>query len=146
MPLISGIATKRDFSTAQRKTLAHSGAAMANGSYPIENAGDLRHAIDLVGMGKDSEGSVKAHIIARAKALGLTGSLPDAWTAQKRDLGLIRTKKSYPTIPEDPATAVTAGSPDLDPILLKKPKKFTGAQTTPMNAEAINSSLAGANS
>lgn len=66
------------FSTAQRRSLAKSGAAEPDGSYPIRNASDLKNAIRDFGRG-GSKPADKAHIIARAKALGLSKNLPMSW-------------------------------------------------------------------
>ena len=68
--------------TADRKKMAASGVAMADGSYPIPDESHLRAAIHAVGRGKNnSHASIRAHIIKRAKALGLTNLLPDGWTS-----------------------------------------------------------------
>lgn len=75
-PSIAHIMTK--FSAAERRSLAKSGAAESNGSYPIRNASDLKNAIRDFGRG-GSKPADKAHIISRAKALGLTGNLPMSW-------------------------------------------------------------------
>lgn len=48
------------------------------GSYPITDAGSLSDAIQAYGRAKNKT-AVKAHIKARAKALGLTEKLPDDW-------------------------------------------------------------------
>ena len=69
---------KRDFSQKERDKAAESGAAMPDGSYPIENASDLKNAIQAYGRAKNPA-KTKAHIIARAKALGHTDLLPDDW-------------------------------------------------------------------
>ena len=69
---------KRDFSTNARQHLADTGAAMPDGSFPITNATDLANAIRLYGHAKNPD-AAKAHIKARARALGLTDSLPDNW-------------------------------------------------------------------
>jgi hypothetical protein len=75
---------KRDFSAERRSDLAASGAAMPDGSFPVENRKDLENAIKAVGRAKDPE-AAKKHIIARAKALDCTDCLPDGWvTARKR--------------------------------------------------------------
>lgn len=66
------------FSQAQRRSLAKSGKAEADGSYPIRNAADLKNAIADFGRG-GSKPSDKAHIVARAKALGLSKNLPMSW-------------------------------------------------------------------
>lgn len=69
---------KREFSGKERDAAAESGAAMSDGSYPIKNASDLRNAARLVGRAKNPA-AAKAHIISRARALGLTDQLPDGW-------------------------------------------------------------------
>jgi hypothetical protein len=68
----------REFSDARRQTLADSGAAMPDGSYPIPDKDALRRAIASYGRAKDPA-AVKAHIIKRARALGATSMLPEAW-------------------------------------------------------------------
>lgn len=72
------------FSAADRRKLARSGAAMDNGSYPIRNGDDLDNAIRAVGRGSGSHAAIKAHIIKRAKALGLTSQLPADWMPAKK--------------------------------------------------------------
>ena len=73
---------KRDFSDKERKTLAASGKALPDGSFPIENEEDLHNAIQAIGRAKDPA-KAKAHIRTRAAAMGATGALPDSWG--KRD-------------------------------------------------------------
>ena len=72
------VAQERQFSTDKREKLADKGKALPDGSFPIENRQDLLNAIKLVGKAKDPA-RAKAHIIKRARALGLTSSLPDDW-------------------------------------------------------------------
>ena len=74
---------KRNFSEGERKTLASSGKALPDGSFPIENVSDLHNAIKAVGRASDPA-KAKAHIKTRAKALGAESALPDTW---KRDPG-----------------------------------------------------------
>jgi len=74
----SPIVEKREFSQKQRDKAAESGAALPDGSYPIENKSDLKNAIQAFGRAKD-KAKVKAHIKSRAKALGATDMLPDDW-------------------------------------------------------------------
>jgi len=69
---------KREFSTEERDKAAESGAALPDGSFPIKSVGDLKNAVKAYGRAKDKE-KAKAHIIARAKALGATDELPDDW-------------------------------------------------------------------
>lgn len=72
------LAEKRDFSAAQRRSAADSGAAMPDGSFPIKNRGDLSNAIHLAGHAKDP-GAARAHIKRRASALGASDMIPDSW-------------------------------------------------------------------
>lgn len=68
----------RNFSTDQRKKMAKDGSAMPDGSFPIKNEGDLHNAIRLAGNAKNPD-AARAHIKARAKALGLSKLIPDTW-------------------------------------------------------------------
>lgn len=77
--------TKRAFSAAERDKLAKSGAAKSDGSYPIETAGDVANAVKDFGRANGSA-SDKAHIVARAKAIGATDKLPDGWTSGSKEL------------------------------------------------------------
>jgi hypothetical protein len=70
---------KREFSADERKSAAKSGAALPDGSFPIHTKGDLANAVKAYGRAKD-KAAAKAHIIKRAKALGATDMLPEAWT------------------------------------------------------------------
>lgn len=65
---------KTDFNTAERAKLAKEGAAMPDGSFPIRNEADLMNAIHAIGRANNPD-AVKAHIRARAKALGLESFL-----------------------------------------------------------------------
>lgn len=79
------IDSARTYTAAQRKQAAKAGAAMPSGGFPIRNATDLKNAIQAVGRAKD-QAAAKAHIIKRAKALGLSKNLPAGWTSDKADL------------------------------------------------------------
>ncbi len=68
------------FDTAERKTLAKTGAAEPDGSYPIRNGADLSNAVQAFGR-SSNPGKTRAHIISRARALGLTSKLPVSWMA-----------------------------------------------------------------
>ena len=72
------IMEKRDYNERARRRMAASGQAMPDGSFPIANRADLQNAIQSVGRAKDYE-AAKRHIIARARALGLTEMLPEDW-------------------------------------------------------------------
>lgn len=78
---------KRDFSHEKRKELAQTGAAMSDGSYPIENGKDVENAVkDWARTGKDS--GVKAHIKERAKAVGAEDKLPDHFKEKAKKFAL----------------------------------------------------------
>lgn len=82
-----------DLNTAARKYAASQGWALPDESYPIRptnmhGAEDLQNAIHAVGRGNDSNGTIQNHIIARAKALGLSVKIPDTWNASGRSLEL----------------------------------------------------------
>lgn len=76
---------KREFSAEERERDAKSGAAESDGSYPIHNKSDLHNAMQAIGRSKNP-GKTKAHIRARAKALGLESELSDAF---KREGGFV---------------------------------------------------------
>lgn len=74
---------KRDFSSHERQHDAGTGAALPDGSFPIENEQDLKNAIHAIGRAKDPA-KARAHIEARAKSLGLTHLLPDGWGGSEK--------------------------------------------------------------
>lgn len=75
---------KREFSAEERRRDAKSGAAQSDGSFPIENASDLHNAMRAIGRSKNPE-KTKAHIRARAKALGLSNELSDAFKSAETE-------------------------------------------------------------
>lgn len=70
--------TKRDFTQAERDEAERKGNAMPGGGYPINNVSDLENAIRAIGRAKDPA-KTKAHIKARARALGATDKIPESW-------------------------------------------------------------------
>jgi len=72
---------KADLSAAGRRKAAAAGAAMPDGSYPIKTKADLQKAIKAVGRGNADHDKIRAHIVKRAKALGLEAMVPDNWNA-----------------------------------------------------------------
>lgn len=73
-----------DLNTAARKYAASKGWAMPDGSYPIRPANmhgaqDLASAIKAVGRGNAGHNAIRAHIISRAKAIGMSDQIPDNW-------------------------------------------------------------------
>jgi hypothetical protein len=69
---------KRDYSTHARERMASTGEAMPDGSFPIANGKDLQNAIQSIGRASDPA-KAKAHIKARARALGMEDMLPEGW-------------------------------------------------------------------
>lgn len=72
-------------SAADRRKDAKSGVAMPNGDFPIPDEGHLRSAVGHLGNYTGDKGAAKAHIITRARALGLTHLLPEDWNVAKED-------------------------------------------------------------
>lgn len=62
---------------------AGTGEALPDGSFLIKNRADLQNAIHAIGQAKD-QAIAKAHIIARAKSLDLTGQLPVEWMSKNQ--------------------------------------------------------------
>jgi phage head maturation protease len=71
---------KREFSDKEREDAASAGQALPDGSFPIKSVQDLKNAIRAIGRAKDPA-KAKAHIKARAKALGASDLIPDTWKA-----------------------------------------------------------------
>jgi hypothetical protein len=74
---------------AARRQAAAKGWAMKDGSYPIRDADhhgaeDLAKAIRAVGRGNAPHDEIRAHIMKRARALGLADEIPDNWTGDSR--------------------------------------------------------------
>lgn len=61
----------RNIPDAKRKQLAKEGKALADGSYPIENEGDLRNAETLAKSGHGNVSAATALIKKRARELGV---------------------------------------------------------------------------
>ncbi|WP_196607437.1 hypothetical protein [Pectinatus frisingensis] len=75
---------KKAYSDEERKSMADSGEAEPDGSFPIKTAQDVKNAVHDWGRAGSKE-SDKAHIIRRAKAIGAEDSLPDDWKGGKKD-------------------------------------------------------------
>ena len=77
----SGFNDFADVSNKVRERLAKEGKALADGSYPIRNASDLRNAIKACNLlnGEDRV-NVLSHITKRANAIGKADLIPTEWT------------------------------------------------------------------
>jgi len=80
--MFGSIVNKADFSAAERRRMAESGAAMPDGSFPIRNRADLSNAIQSIGRASNYD-AAKKHIISRARALNATAMLPKDWNVNK---------------------------------------------------------------
>jgi hypothetical protein len=151
-------ADKREFSAAQREKDAEEGVAMPDGSYPIRSAKDVANAVrDCCRSGEGAD--VKAHIVARAKAIGADGALPDAWmeaadkaAAVSNSLGTSQAHDAlakaltYAALKLDRATAENArlrkALDDLTPALMDMKKRIAALEAQPLPAKAALRSLA----
>lgn len=79
---------KRTFSAEQRRSLADSGKAMPDGSFPIVNEEDLHNAVRAIGRAKNP-GAAKRHIMKRARAMGMMDAIPDDWKSFNADIELV---------------------------------------------------------
>lgn len=75
-----------DLNAAARAYATAQGWTMPDGSYPIRpanmhGADDLAAAIRAVGRGSASHNAIRAHIIKRARAIGLGDKIPSDWGA-----------------------------------------------------------------
>jgi Escherichia/Staphylococcus phage prohead protease len=73
-----------NLNTAARRYAASQGWAMPDGAYPIRpvnlhGADDLSSAVRAVGRGGAAASTIRKHIMTRAKAIGLSKSIPDTW-------------------------------------------------------------------
>ncbi len=102
--VLMALLTKREFSADEREALAESGAALPDGSYPIESEADLKNAIRAFGRAAEGKrAAVARHIRRRAKALGAEDLLPEE--------GALSAKAAAST--EDDDMATKPNTPDL---------------------------------
>ena len=148
-------ADKGEFSAGEREKDAERGVAMPDGSYPIRSAKDIENAVrDYYRSGKKAD--VKAHIIARAKAIGAESALPDDWTETADKAAGLSVRLSAPHAPEalaktaaalthaalklDRATAENArlrkAINDLTPALADMQKRIASLEAQPLPAKA----------
>ena len=154
-------AEKRKFSAAEREKDAEAGVAMPDGSYPIKSADDVENAVrDYNRSGQKPD--VKAHIIARAKAIGAESALPDDWTKKRinpppRSLRRAR-RTTRPGARQGRSPTCTGGVQlervveentflrkaldDLSPALADLKKRLTALEAQPLPAKAALRSVA----
>ena len=153
-------AEKRERSAAERKKDAEEGVAMADGGYPIRSARDVENAVrDYYRSGEKAD--VKAHIIARAKAIGAESALPDDWKeAADKAAGLAdafggarapdalskaAAALTHAAVKLDRATAENArlrkALDDLKPALADMTKRIAALEAQPLPAKAALRSI-----
>lgn len=110
---------KKDYSDKDRKQMASNGQALPGGGFPIKTVQDLKNAIQAIGRAKDPA-AAKAHIKARAKALGQEDLIPDTWKSPVAGLvksleAMLTKKADADTWTHDPAEiqSVTDGISNL---------------------------------
>ena len=69
----------KEWGAEARREAAAKGWALADGSYPIADREDVRDAVLSFGRSRADRAEVKAHIIARARALHAIDELPEKW-------------------------------------------------------------------
>jgi hypothetical protein len=98
---VTEVAPTEELSAKAKQTALAKGQAMknANGdpSYTIKSKADLRRAIKAVGRGGADHDKIRAHIIKRAGALGLSALIPDNWN---KDGSMKETTTRYSDIRE----------------------------------------------
>ncbi len=145
-------ADKGEFSADEREKDAEEGVAMPDGSYPIRSAKDVENAArDYFRTGEKPD--VKAHIIARAKAIGAESALPDDWketsgkaaglsgaVGRARAPDAMAKALTYAALKLDRATAENArlrkALDDLAPALADMNKRIASLEAQPLPAKA----------
>lgn len=128
---------KRTFSADERRAAASSGAALPDGSFPIQNRSDLANAIQAIGRAKD-RGKAMAHIKARAKALGATSMLPDSWgsgTVNKEEHDM--SEGTVPVRKEDGSLDLSSLAPDAREFWEEEVRKADELKERVEKAEAM---------
>ena len=105
------LALKRLYSRERREEMASEGQALPDGSYPIADEADLKNAIMAYGRAAD-KAKAKRHIIKRARALGKTSMLPEAWGFTGDDEKALEDEVDSPTEGEDAEAKVTLSEDD----------------------------------
>jgi len=106
------------YDAAAMKKMGKNGEAMPNASgepsYPIADEEDLHNAIHAIGRGHASHEAIRQHIIARAKALGLTHMLPADWLSGSDQADQQNAAEEASEVRADAAPAKTSDDADDD--------------------------------
>jgi hypothetical protein len=129
---------KRDVNTAERRSLASSGHALPDGSYPIANAGDLHNAAHLARTGHGNAEAAKRLIARRAKELGVANPL-DSDDSEKVLDEEITPKEAAPEVTKDPEAAGSEG----DAATATAGKKVSSPQALDADGDRDGDGIAG---
>lgn len=88
-------------SADQRKAYAKKGIAMPNGDFPIADEAHLKAAVRLLSRYKGDKSAAKAHIVKRARALGMTDKLPDDFGGSSKVTKATLDKAAKPKVDPD---------------------------------------------
>lgn len=104
---------KRDIDTATRRRLASEGSALADGSYPIENGGDLHNAAILARSGHGNVAAARRLIARRARELGVANPLDESDDGVKKVSGDEATMAVAEAVAAQAPEAVKEAEPDV---------------------------------
>ena len=113
---------KRDVSTAERRSLAGEHHALPDGSYPIDNAGDLHNAAILARSGHGDVAAARRLIARRAGELGVQNPLDES-DAEKAVASEAQEPVMKAEAPAEQETATPDVTKDPEPKPVKKAKK-----------------------
>jgi hypothetical protein len=151
-------ADKGELSAREHEKDTEEDVALPDGSYPIRSTKDIENALrDYYRSGKKPD--VKAHIIARAKAIGAESALPGDWmeaadkaAAVSNSLGTAQAPDAlakaltYAALKLDRATAENArlrkALEDLTPALTDMTRRIAALEAQPLPAKAALRSIA----
>ena len=113
------------FTAEERRRYAADGVAMPDGSFPIPDKKHLKAAIRMIGLTNKPKGAVRRHIIARAKALGLSDLIPSDWSKK-----MSKAAKAAPITDAVPTTGDGRGSLDSVDFYARVNEALAALQTS----------------
>ena len=111
---------KRNVDTAERRSLASSGNALPDGSYPIANSGDLHNAAHLAATGHGNASAAKRLIARRAEELGVANPLNDSEDSEK-GLDSVVNETQPEVVKDDTVTTEPEVAKEAEPEIVKDP-------------------------
>lgn len=108
---------KRKIADTARSELVTKGLALPDGSFPIESAADLKHAIETIGRARDPA-QAKAFIKSRATALGADDAIPQSWSKSVSEVvATIRQQIAKGAVEFDQAYAMIEAAEDAHGLM-----------------------------